>query len=253
MKVAIIAPSALLRKYAVTDYHLCLCHRILSDDVYASFYSHEVRGFVILDNSAHELGVGGMLMDMKRASDLVHPDEVVLPDRLFFSDDTIKYSSESIDEFRRLAPRVMGVPQGTTPSEWERCCRELIEMGVNTIGISKDYEGWEGGLPKLVATVRHLAWCSWQPQVDAIHMLGWGRQLWQLNHLRAIQDSDPTLPIRGVDSAKPLVFAAHGVDLSRNNVTYPGRLENFFDLSELPEVLALSNINCFRLAAGDHV
>lgn len=252
MKVAIIAPSYLLRRYAVTEYHLCLCHRILSDEIYASFYSQDARGFVILDNSAHELGVGGMLMDMQRAAELVHPEEVVLPDRLFFAEDTVKYSSEAIEGFRKLSPRVMGVPQGTTEKEWDWCCTELIGMGVDTIGISKDYEGWEGGLPQRVEVVRNIARRSWHPRVSAIHMLGWGRQLWQLNHLQEIE-GDHTLPIRGVDSAKPLVFAAAGVDLKNNNVKYPGRLENFFDLTDIPEELSLSNINCFRQAAGDHV
>jgi hypothetical protein len=253
MKTAVIAPSALLEKYATSDYHLCLCHRVLKDEFYGHFYGRDARGFVILDNSAHELGVGGMLMDMKKAVDRIgNPEEVVLPDRLFFADDTIKYARESNGEFRKLAPRVMGVPHGTTIGEWEWCCSQLIDLGVNTIGISKDYEGWIGGLPKLVEKVRDIHSRSWYPVVDCIHMLGWGRKLWQLTHLLRLEEG--SLPIRGIDSGKPLVYAAAGIDLEAPGMPpYPGRLENFFELKDedIPTELALKNINTFRMAAGD--
>lgn len=253
MQTAVIAPSALLEKYATSQYHLCLCHRVLVDDFYAHFYSKDARGFVILDNSAHELGVGGMLMDMKKASFLVHPKEVVLPDRLFFSEDTIKYARESIDTFRGLAPRIMGVPQGTNLQEWKSCCAHLIDLGVDTIGVSKDYEGWDGGLPALVQEVRGIHSRSWHARATCIHMLGWGRKLWQLTHLRAIEE-DPYLPIRGIDSGKPLVYASADIDLEAPGMPpYPGRLENFFNLTDdnIPTEMALKNINAFRQAAGD--
>ncbi len=254
MQTAIIAPTALLEKYATTGYHLCLCHRILKDDRYADFYHSSPADFLILDNSAHELGVGGMLMDMARATKLVNPDEVVLPDRLFFADDTVKYATESYKDFRNLAPRVMGVPHGTTPSEWDWCCARLIDLGVDTIGISKDYEGWKGGLSGLVETVRELYQQIWKPKLTAIHMLGWGRKLWQLNHLRQIQKVEGSpIQIRGIDSGKPLVYAAAGIDLGDGTQPYPGRLEHFFDMTDddISIELALKNINAFRDAAGD--
>jgi hypothetical protein len=251
---AIIAPSQLLPKYAVTGYHLALCHLVDSDSVYGAFYVEAAaRGdFIILDNSAHELGEG-LTSAMERASDLIQPTEVVLPDRLFNAEDTVDFARDQIGDFSTLAPRVMGVPQGTTIPEWNACCAELISLGVDTIGISKDYENWEGGLIDRVRSVWELSLRTWNPKISAIHMLGWGRQLWQLGQLTNLQAKGP-IPIRGVDSGKPLVYAWGGIDLSQNGTPkYPKRVPHFFDLGEddIPMNLALKNVNQFRTVAGD--
>jgi hypothetical protein len=226
MRIAIIPPVSLLDSYGTMgdEYHLCLSDQVLKDDNYANFY--EFRGtqgdYVILDNSAHEQLEGQTVDQLLLAARKIRPNEVVLPDRLFFGEDTLERSMEASIRFRRETPEIkqMGVPQGRTSQEWLNCLVGLKDIGVDTIGVSKDYETWDGGLFRLVSLVQSLGFSPKQ-----IHLLGWGRELDQLDVLAD--------EVRGVDSAKPLVYALSGVELpcpiTRDNVpTYPRRRSNYF-------------------------
>jgi hypothetical protein len=56
------------------------------------------------------------------------------------------------------------------------------------------------------------------------------------------------MSIRGIDSAKPLVYACSGISLAdvQSTPTYPRRPRNFFDLTEIDHDIALKNIAFFR-------
>lgn len=254
MRIAIIPPLGLLDTYgpAGDDYHLCLSNEVLKYPQYADFYrSRSDRGdHVILDNSAHEQLQGQSLAQLLEAADKVGPTEIVLPDRLFFGDDTLERSTIAYEAFRRSMPNVnlMGVPQGRHFSEWIDCLHGLSTLGVDTIGISKDYEVWDGGLRKLVMAAHLLGYSQ-----KSIHLLGWGRNLWELKDLSGY--------VRGVDSAKPIVYALGGIELpypltKENAPTYPKRKSNYFnDKGPYPEAfhrLVRVNLAIFRaMARGD--
>lgn len=227
MLIAVIPPHDLLDEYATMgdQYHLILSSEVLSRDDYGSFYRDRIQkgDYVILDNSAHEQLEGQTITQLMEAIRTVYPSEVVLPDRLFFGDDTLDRSTIAASVFRREFPSVsqMGVPQGRTFNEWQACLVGLRQLGVESIGISKDYEVWPGGLYRLVSTVQSFGFAPRQ-----IHMLGWGRELWQLGDLHD--------QARGVDSAKPIVYALNGVQLpdeitKSNTPTYPRRRTDYFD------------------------
>lgn len=254
MKIAVIPPATLLQSYGILGdkYHLCLSHEVLTNVGYAEFYQRRRQegDFVILDNSAHEQLEGQSLDQLVLAAQYIGPSEIVLPDRLFFGDDTLERSTEAYERLRTEFPstKLMGVPQGRTISEWVTCLEGLLQLGVDTIGISKDYEVWPGGLACRVLDVgeRH-------PSVD-IHLLGWGRELWQLRNL------EESGLVRGVDSAKPIVYALHGVELPdvitpETAPKYPRRKNDFFvgpKSGEYPEEfhrIARANIAAFRREA----
>lgn len=255
MKHAIIAPVALLERFSTqSDYHLVLCHDMAKFPKYREFYSKRRKAgdFIILDNSAHELGEGAHLNDLILEIDELLPNEVVLPDRLFFGDDTVEGSREAAQILRKkygTSIRLMGVPQGRTSFEWDQCCEILIrDIGVDTIGISKDYEVWPGGLQHRVTRTVQMAHL-WENKYTQIHLLGWGRKLAALGTLARANTSTYEGRIRGIDSAKPLVYAAHGIELPSNLVgtpPYPRRIKNFMLLSEgLDWAIADNNINVF--------
>jgi hypothetical protein len=255
LRIAVIPPISLLEEYGVLGdgYHLCLSNEVLSNTTYASFYrwrSEVIGDYVILDNSAHEQLQGQSLDALMQAADLVKPSEIVLPDRLFFGDDTVERSAEAADKLRQVFPgtKLMGVPQGRHPREWVNCLMGLSSFAkVDTIGISKDYEVWDGGLAKLVMTV-----LQWGYRPEQIHLLGWGRELWKLKELAGL--------VRGVDSAKPIVYAMEGIRLpddlnEKNTPPYPKRKADFFESSGSRytpgfPALARHNIDCFRRCAG---
>lgn len=256
MRVAVISPIPQLERFATQGdrYHLVLSHLISSSPEYRDFYRQRVQAqdFVILDNSAHEFGAGRHLEELIGCARDLSPDEIVLPDRLFFGEDTLESSGAALGRLRRAFDRTfryMGVPQGRTFQEWRQCLGGLIKIGVNTIGISKDYEVWDGGLQRLVEEVRAHSW-----EVD-IHLLGWGRQLWDLKSLTSLSD---LALIRGIDSAKPLVYASAMIELPNPEILnpltvppYPKR-SNFFQLQEadIDEFLAAINIAVFKTLAG---
>lgn len=210
VKVAVIAPTSLLDPYGTLGdgYHLCLSDQVQRSAAYARFYRERRHAgdYVILDNSAHEQLEGDSLDDLLRAARAVEPSEIVLPDRLFFGDDTVERSTHAYTTLRREFPhaKLMGVPQGRLRDEWIGCLESLVQIGVDTIGISKDYEVWAGGLRSLVRLARMYGRCVMRRPID-IHLLGWGRAL---NKIADMADD-----VRGIDSAKPLVYALAGVEL----------------------------------------
>ena len=267
IKTAIIAPIQLLSTYSSPEipgegYHLLLSN-LFGSPMYVQYYTDRKTDgdYIILDNSAHELGHGENLSEMLKKIDRVGPNEVVVPDRLFFGDDTVRNAETFIPNFRRhfgTGIKLMGVPQGRTPGEWEACARDLLALGVDTIGISKDYEVWGGGLVTRLHAIRVYAQ-TFGLKVP-VHMLGWGRELQQISEFGDYQigfgDEHTGAWIRGMDSAKPLVYAAAGIALSMSLSMpvpdYPSRMPNFFGLGnhEINPDLALQNIAVMRAWAN---
>jgi len=178
-------------------------------------------------------------------------DEIVLPDRLFFGEDTVETSTETYKFLEERLPKgvqYMAVPQGRTWREWMDCLDGLLAIkGVGSIGISKDYEPWDGGIPALVERV--LEKIDHGRGGHQIHLLGWGRDALQLRGISHYSDV-----IRGIDSAKPIVYAEAGVSLPAigntgawTKMKYPRRQSNFFDacLSDDAVSLSKSNIDLF--------
>ena len=251
MKIAVITPTPLLEDYAslVDSYHLVLAHHVHKSAKYAEYYRRksEEGHFVILDNSAHELGEAPETRLLVEAAKQVKASEIALPDRVFFGDDTLRESQEAIEIFRKELPGTptMGIPQGRTPSEFFTCFEGLRDLEIDTIGLSKDYEVWPGGLISLVQEMRHRG------LEVPIHLLGWGRDLQQLYKLG---EQSEVLNLRGCDSAKPIVYAAAGirlpVDPEEPSPEYPRRSPGFFSLTRIEDwISAVHNINVFKLWA----
>ena len=226
---ALIPPISMLSLIQGDRYHLALAHLALPNQRDSEFYRRffrqesELGNFVILDNGAHELGKG---LDPIRLADIaldIRASEVVLPDRLFWGEDTVDHSLDAISRLRGVLPsetKYMGVPQGRTLFEWFSCMERLIDLGATSIGISKDYEIWEGGLMFLVALV---------PAGIEVHLLGFGRQP---EKLFTASNEKYRSKIRGTDSAKPIIFAMAGLRYDQDIArwpTYCKRPGNYFD------------------------
>ena len=251
--------------------HLALTH-LLGDQRYFDHYRREaIQGhYVILDNSAHELTAGQKVSFVIDGAIALKAREIVLPDYLF--DDQITYSNlidtmvylkrERTEDICTNRLQLMIVPQARSFEAWESCTESMINVmmayqigspdlfptGTFTLGISKDYEVFEGGILRCLAEVVMPLQEKYR---FSIHLLGWGRDLWKLNEIgRQFGDR-----IRSTDSAKPFVYAHKNVLLDPTNsaLTYPGREEDYFDVSvagdEATRKIADWNINAFELAA----
>lgn len=138
-KVAHITTLAHIEDVFENQYQMCLAHLALENEQYREAYAtmRKHGSFVLMDNGVAEqcqLPVDKLL----KAYELVNPNEIVLPDTLCNTVDTLRKTLAFVKEYSELPYRFMGVPQGTTLDEWLLCARiMLMEPRINTIGISK--------------------------------------------------------------------------------------------------------------------
>jgi hypothetical protein len=262
MKTCLIPPIPHLATAAEDEHHLLLSH-LIEDDRYRSFYADcATRGhFITLDNSAHERGHGESFMVLLQQAAQVGAREIVIPDVLFDSKQSTFQAVRTLQQYLEDQDdppfRVMLVAQGKKKADWAHClnaqvsfaalCMEQCPNLEVTLGLSKDYEIFDGGLFMLV---RDFYYHAKRVLGCQIHLLGWGRQMWEL---RRVADTYGDI-IRTVDSAKPFVFASAGIRLTPNRMAeYPRRPENYFNLVLTDEQVEIAehNIRCFEWAAGE--
>ena len=277
MKAALIPPTKELRYFGNNSFHLLLSH-LFQDPKYVQHYMQQrMRGaYLVLDNSAHEYSVGQDAAKLLQQAAGMRCQEMVVPDSLEDAEGTIEkalsamevwYEGDQAERMKELDPTLMYVPQGNDEKEWAECLKELIRIHMFTyrkrgarsnfvIGLSKDYEKWDGGLDNLLTKyllpikedgIKHRIRIH-------VHLLGWGRDLWVLQDLAAKH-----FWIRSTDSAKPFVYALSGIDLSQYPVgckdypEYPSRPATYFEkrLTPAKRRIAYSNLSVFKGLAGD--
>jgi len=223
MDLCLIPPIAHLRQFKQKR-HLVLSH-LLQNKQYREFYEERrAQGdYLILDNSAHENGIGeGPGKLLLQALDL-NVQELVVPDKLDDGPTTVKLAREALlswfgvkGHLRGRDIRLMYVPQGKTILEWRMCLTDLMVLHASavefwevplplTIGISKDYAHWDGGLYHLLNIAEHF---TMRDYVE-VHLLGSGHDYW------TAADLAKEFEIRSVDTAKPFVWAFDGLVMSK--------------------------------------
>lgn len=263
MDVALIPPIPNLAMAKGRPTHLLLSH-LLANPIYRDFYREERQSgsYLILDNSAHEHGTGGSPLQLLALADSVGADEVVVPDALEKSSETVARCVFAMDVFMEHCPggmNFMFVPQGSTIGAYVYCLRQLMDiavyhkisnpdMGKIVLGVSKDYERFDGGLLKLLEEFI----LPLQVEIGyEIHLLGWGRNLEELPIIASRYGAH----IRSTDSAKPFVYGANGIRLNLGRgepiPEYPKRSPTyFFDTLDLDAQMASKyNVMKFEYAA----
>lgn len=255
MKAAVIPPFDYINTTRARKYHLVLSHLLGSphggyDEFYRTLKQHNEGAFVILDNSAHELTEGESIERMLTLGSRVNADEIVIPDHLFNREETVLNAKNALssllepftDIFMKYRPRLMFVAQGKSRKDYTLCWTDLSIMirdfrrsfldkfGFKpeiTLGVSKDYEIFDGGLMRILkGTVIPIA-SSFGADV---HILGWGHDLWA--HRTIAEELGDQ--VRSTDSAKPWVYGYHSIFLEthyRDIPTYPKRDDDYFTLN----------------------
>lgn len=268
MKAALIPPNNSLPLFGRGSFHLLLSHLLKNKVYYKHYEEQRERGaYLVLDNSAHEFGVGDDPEALIFNALALRAQEVVVPDVLDDSAATLDRAVDALELWfeskylviNREMPALMYVPQGANVAEWVVCLNSLLDLhryvtkksqyrSDVVIGISKDYEVWDGGIERLLTN--YVEPLRQQHKNIHVHLLGWGRELWALGWLAT---KFPWL--RSTDSAKPFVYALNGLELDVQYAppAYPGRSDNYFRRRMNNEQIALSqkNVAVFReLAAG---
>jgi hypothetical protein len=271
VRTALIPPIPELKKYGKGEFHLLLSHLMDNSEYAAHYMAERQRGaYLVLDNSAHEFKVGQAAQDLKTYAEMLNAQEVVVPDALEDGPQTVELAIATLeawyeedDTMATLNPALMYVPQGQDESEWKACFEELVQLHVFmskrvkgfrrsfVLGVSKDYDVWDGGLIHLlreyVAPMRERLWQEREIKMQ-VHMLGWMRYLW---HLNEIAKEFPW--IRSTDSAKPFVYARGNITTSPAQPIppYPTRPDDYFErsLTQHQRAHATRNVKVFGRAA----
>ena len=149
IKICVITPISHLKTFAhLGEMDMSLSHLILEDPTgpYTQYYKkqRELGRFILLDNSAFELEQQGKGLDANLvldAAELINPNEVIATDVLFNGPATIESTKQFIQKMIDRGVfgkyQIMGVAQGKTKQEWWDCFERLLNLPINTIGLSK--------------------------------------------------------------------------------------------------------------------
>jgi len=273
LKAALIPPIPHLDQFGHGDFHLLLAH-LLDHATYREWYRAERKhgAYLVLDNSAHENGQGQDPATLLKMGFDLDAQEIVVPDVLDDAGATIECCLAAHEEWFEsksvildtYAPAFMYVPQGRNEDEWKDCLKDLVSIHDYcarkyslrrdyVIGVSKDYNVWDGGLMKLLDEhVKPLRDEALERGVRVqVHLLGWMRDLWSLREI-----ANKHLWLRSTDSAKPFVYAEANIDLiesyNKHKVPeYPKRKDEYFykKLNRRQLEIADNNVWMFRETA----
>lgn len=149
IKICVITPISHLKEFSnLGEMDMSLAHMVLEDPKgpYTKYYQEQSKKgrFVILDNGLFELearGVGVGIDAVLDAAEITNPSEIIAEDVLFDGAKTIDSTKRFLDTMDKRGVlgkySVMGVIQGRTETEWMDCFEKMLELPVNTIGLSK--------------------------------------------------------------------------------------------------------------------
>ena len=247
MRIAEIIPVGCLEKTAQNQYHMCLAHLVQQNDEYTKFYrrmSNEGK-YVLMDNGAAEgsqLDIEGLIECYEK----VQPTEIVLPDTLCNSEETVQKSVRALQLLKDRGllknRRVMFVPQGKTFREWCNCLQTFMAYActsVDTIGVSKFLEMETGDSDVRMKAVRYLdEHCKWYE----IHLLGCSEGPDAIKECHELSTH-----VRGCDSAFAYICTQAGVTIGPDTKRPSGEI----DFLNGPDYDGLEqNMKSFEVAIG---
>lgn len=223
-----VAPLGILKQLAEVDalgnYQLLIAPIVLErEDEYAEFFLTKPDQFILLDNGVIEQGYAESAFRLYRAKGIVGADVIVLPDTIDDAKMTAKQVRFSLGEYRKLDPvtELMGVVQGTNDAEVMWCATQLVEAGVDWLGVPR---GLTPNLGTRVRLVKALGAAFGKP----MHVLGFSE-----NIVDDIMAATAHPLVRGMDAATPvwLGFMDHraisGLGYARQLPWAPPLVANF--------------------------
>lgn len=257
MKFYCIPPNKHLDMMDNGDRYFGLAHHYMQDQRYKRHFlalrNKSPKAWITLDNSAaeHSLVTEDILLDIVAE---LKPDEVIAPDVLFDSKQTIKNLTSFTEKMynRGLLSHtsIFACPQGSTKQEWiDSYLYMLKNPFVTTIGLSKiavpkcwNNAEWD----KLIAVSRNECVNYLHERgllTKPIHLLGMGE------HNEFDFYLNNRIPnIRSSDSCYTILAAINGIDFEAGDTTRVPTTNAYFDasLTEVQKQLANKNLNYLK-------
>jgi hypothetical protein len=240
MDVAVIAPPSMLKwTSSMTRTHLVLAHIYNSPShiAYREYYKDCVAAghFVMLDNSAYELGGSVALDQLLKAAEDLQPSAVFLPDTRFKSEVTLQQVKQAIEVFDQkkdegklpATMQLFAVPQGENLQDVLYCYNQLLALEVDGFGFYEEI----GQVCGFKNRAEFLWFMEAQDHIRPgkyYHLLGMEEDVKEVQLLSKFDWAN------SIDSAKPVVYAINGIAFADRGalVGYPHRPSNYFKLQD---------------------
>jgi hypothetical protein len=256
IKVSHEVPKCLLKaSLEFNDYQYCLPHLLDQDMAYRKhFYDYKKSGgYIIMDNSLHELGEA---YDHERLMFWVNelePDEFIVPDVWMDIDATLKNAKEWIKIFYPPNTTPVAVVQSRSFKEAEECYSALKNMGYKKIAFSygadwytDKFHGIHVDKAKMmgrIAAVKQMFHNGTIKKNDRVHLLGCSLPQefgWYEN----------CSYIESIDTSNPIMAALEGIEYDEFGLlTKPkANMNDYFniDIKDVNLKLVFSNVETFK-------
>jgi len=229
LNIAVISPTAFLDSVGtLTKTHLVLAHIYMESEKYRDFYRNRVAegDFVILDNSAYELGSSINITDLKHCVEDLKPTATFLPDVRFHAFKTMDHIEKGISILKEYDTMLLAVPQGSDYQQVIMCYHWI--SGIKEISGFGLYEeiGQVTGFKNRRQFLQHLENIDKVYSDKYYHLLGMEEDLSEIPRLAQFSW------VNSIDSAKPVVYGLHGIAIQNINssIQYPHRPNNYFNI-----------------------
>jgi hypothetical protein len=256
IKVSHEVPRCLLKaSLEFNDYQYCLPHLLDQDTAYRKhFYDFKKSGgYIIMDNSLHELGEA---YDHERLMFWVNelePDEFIVPDVWMDAASTIQNAKEWIKLKYPPNTTPVAVVQSKSFEEAEQCYLALKNMGYKKIAMSygadwyaEKFTGFKIDKAKMfgrIAAVKQMFYNGTIKKDDRVHLLGCSlpQEFGWYNNCSYIES---------IDTSNPVMAALEGIKYSDTGLDYKPKanMNDYFniDSTKVNLNLVLNNVKAFK-------
>jgi hypothetical protein len=256
IKVSHEVPKCLLKaSLEFNDYQYCLPHLLDQDTAYRKhFYDFKKSGgYIIMDNSLHELGEA---YDHERLMFWVNelePDEFIVPDVWMDIDATLKNAEEWIKLKYPLNTTLVAVVQSRSFKDAEECYLALKKLGYKKIAFSYGADWYmdkfhdihidKAKMMGRISAVKQMFYNGVIKKNDRVHLLGCSLPQefgWYEN----------CSYIESIDTSNPIMAALEGIGYDEFGLlTKPKANMNdhfYIDIKDVNLKLVLHNVETFK-------
>ena len=256
IKVSHEVPKCLLKaSLEFNDYQYCLPHLLDQDTAYRKhFYDFKKSGgYIIMDNSLHELGEA---YDHERLIFWVNelePDEFIVPDVWMDIDATLKNAKKWINIMYPKNVTPVAVVQSRSFKEAEECYLALKKLGYKKIAFSygadwymDKFHGIHVDKAKMmgrISAVKQMFYNGFIKKNDRVHLLGCSLQQefgWYEN----------CSYIESIDTSNPIMAALEGIEYEEFGLNHKPKanMNDHFhiDIKNVNLKLVFHNVETFK-------
>lgn len=254
MKIANILPQAFLHQAVQQTYHMALAHMIQEPEYqnYTSFFREQAKregSFVMMDTGLIE-GNARPIEELLRKAKFLGAHEMVLNDVYMKAIPSLEATYAALNfvtAHGHKGIQLMGIPQGRNLPEWLEAAKEIIALGVDTIGIPKVLTSLGGPNARLQALEELSPFIQ---EGQEVHLLGCWESPIELATIENYVRQAKIVPVRGCDTVLAYAYAQANMRFS-DGERPQGSID--FQATSVDEKLLQYNISVLEAQADPYI